>query len=167
MHRTVMGESDLGLARGMIDVPIDTVIDHGARPVAPDAPLTDAAEYLRRPDVPALVVLDEDDAVVGVLTESDVVACVAETTTPVAVEHVMSSPVETVPITASVREAAERMAEAGVRRLPVVDAEETYCGLVSTETVAPYCSRKTVDVEWTDEPLTVEAADGSELIADD
>ncbi len=140
----------------MIDPDIEPAITRDARTVSPSTPVREAAQHLRDPSVPALVVLDESEAVAGVVTESDLVALLAETDDPDTVAQCMSAPATTIRSTATVREAAERLREAGVKRLPVVDGV-AYCGLVTRETLAPYCSRRSVDVEWSDEPLEVDA----------
>jgi len=140
----------------MIDPRIGPTIAHDAHLVAPSTPVSEAAQHLREPSVPILVVRD-DDEVVGVVTESDLVALFAETDDPATVAQCMSSPVTIIRPDTTVREAARRMCDAGVRHLPVVDDQGVYHGIVSRTTLAPYCSRHTLDVQWTDEPLQVDA----------
>lgn len=140
----------------MIDPDVEPAITRAARTVSPSTPVREAAECLRDPSVPALVVLDESDEVAGVVTESDLVALLAETDDPDTVAQCTSAPATTIGPSATVREAAERMREAGVKCLPVVDGA-AYCGLVTRATLEPYCSRRSLDVEWTDEPLAVDA----------
>ena len=139
----------------MIDLPIDAVPTNTGHSVSSDTPATTAAGYLRDPTVSALVVL-EDNGVVGVVTESDFVALVAETDDPVAVETIMSAPAVTIAPTDSIRDAAETMCDAGVKHLPVVDRGR-YCGLVSAETIAPYLSGRSLEIDWDDEPTCLEA----------
>ncbi|MFB6303530.1 MAG: cyclic nucleotide-binding/CBS domain-containing protein [Haloferacaceae archaeon] len=131
----------------------------------PETTVTEAAQFLRRPDVPAVPVL-EDDAVVGIVTESDVVALVAETDDRPAVETIMSTPVTTVSPAATLAEAAGTMRSAGVRRLPVV-VDDTYGGVLSARTLAPYLSRRRLDIEWQDAPTRVGSAESGELTAPD
>lgn len=140
----------------MIELPIDAVPTNTGHSVSSDTPATTAAQYLRDPTVSALVVL-EDDAVVGVVTESDFVACVAETDEPVSVEAIMSSPAVTIAPTDSIRDAAATMCSAGVKHLPVVDRGR-YCGLVSAETIAPYLSGRSLEIDWDDEPISLETS---------
>ncbi len=151
----------------MIDTTVETAITHAAGIVTPETPVTDAAQHLRDPDVPALVVRDGAEAVVGIVTESDVVALVAETDELATVDQCMSAPVTTVRPTATVTEAAERMCSEGVKHLPVVDGRGDYHGVVSTETLAPYCSRRSLDVTWASEPLEVDASDVAGVPAHD
>lgn len=142
----------------MIDPDIDPAIALDARVVEPSTPVTEAAQHLRDPSVPVLVVRDETGDLVGVVTESDLVALLAETDDVTAVDEAMSAPVTTIRPSATVSEAAERMREAGVKHLPVVDDRGAYRGVVSASTLAPYCSRRSLDVEWTAEPLRVDAS---------
>jgi CBS domain-containing protein len=132
--------------------------------VTPELSVTEAAGYLRSPEVPALVVF-EDGAVVGIVTESDVVALVAETDERPPLRTVMSSPVVTVSPAATLTEAAETMRTTGVRRLPVVD-DGGYCGVLSARTLAPYLPRSDLDIEWRGVPMRVGGGDPA-LPADD
>ncbi|THE64144.1 CBS domain-containing protein [Salinadaptatus halalkaliphilus] len=137
----------------MIDIPIETVTATTANSIEPKTPVDDAAQRLRDPDVPALVVLEEG-TVVGIVTESDIVAFVAETLESHPVETIMSAPVTTVAPSESVTTAARRMRDDGVTHLPV-GRGETYCGLVSAETLAPYLSRRRLEIEWHAEPVRI------------
>ena len=144
----------------MIDPSLADIEINAAPTIRPGARIADAADALRCPDAPAVVVLDEG-APVGIVTESDVVAMVAETEQRPPVRSVMSAPVVTIPMTGTVIEAAERMQSRGVRQLPVVD-DGTYRGLVSATALAPYLSRRRFDIEWSGEPLSLaDRTDGS------
>ncbi|QLH79409.1 CBS domain-containing protein [Halosimplex rubrum] len=149
----------------MIETTVETVTTSTARTIDPETPVTEAAERLRAPDVSALVVL-ESETVVGVVTEGDVVALVAETDERPSVRAIMSASVTTITPDATVFEAAERMRTVGVKHLPVVE-DGVFCGLVSAASLAPYCSRHNVDVEWADEPLSVGATNGTGVTVGD
>ncbi len=149
----------------MIERTVETVDIRSPPTIAPAAPVTEAARRLRRPDVPALPVLG-DDSVVGIVTESDVVALVAETDDRPAVRELMSSPVTTIEPTATLSAAAERMRTAGVRHLLVVD-DGRYRGLLSARTLAPFLSRHRLEIEWDDDPLRVDRSAESGLTAGD
>ena len=143
----------------MIEIPIEHALTRSARTLRPKTPVSEAAQRLRDPDVPALVVL-EDETVVGIVTESDIVAFVAETLESYPVETIMSAPVTTISPSESITAAAETMRTDGVKHLPVVEGE-TYCGLVSISTLAPYLSRRRLDIDWQDDPIRIGADDGS------
>jgi CBS domain-containing protein len=149
----------------MIETTIEAVDAPSPRTVDPETPVTEAAQYLRRTDVPAVPVLEDGD-VVGIVTESDVVALVAETDDRPAVRAIMSSPVTTIPPTTTVPDAAERMRTAGVKHLPVVEGGR-YRAMVSVRTLAPYLPRHRLEIEWCDEPMRLESAESRELAASD
>ena len=141
----------------MIETPIEYVSTEAGRTVEPEMSVSEAAQQLRDPDIPALVVL-ENEAVVGIVTESDIVAFVAETLEPHSVESVMSSPVTTITPNESVTTAADMMRADGVTHLPVVECG-TYRGLVSASTLAPYLSRHRLEIDWQDDPVRIDADD--------
>ncbi|WP_254761803.1 CBS domain-containing protein [Natrinema marinum] len=149
----------------MIETTVDAVEVRSPRTVTTKTPVTEAAQYLRRTDVPALPVL-EDESVVGIVTESDIVALVAETDDRPVVGEIMSSPVTTVAPAATLAEAAETMRTAGVKQLPVI-GNGVYRGLLSAATLAPYLPRHRLEIEWADEPMSLESVDGREITADD
>lgn len=140
----------------MIDVPVVEAMDDRAPVVASDRGIVDAAEALRDPTVPALVVRDDGDAVSGILTESDVVAAVAEDATDGHIATCMSTPVVTVTPNTPVGLAADRMRKAGISLLAVVDDDE-YLGLATRETLAPHVARHRLDIQWDAEPLRVDS----------
>jgi CBS domain-containing protein len=88
-------------------------------------------------DVGSLVVMNEG-ALEGIITDRDlVVRCLSgghDSSTCWVSEH-MSAPVETVEPTADMLDAARRMTERQIRRLPVVDDAEVV-GVVSLSDVA-------------------------------
>lgn len=141
----------------MIEIPVSTVVDEPAPTVEPDCSLQEAACHLRDPEVPALVVSESAGTIRGIVTESDVVALVAEGGHSCPVETCMSSPVITVDPTTPVGLAADRMRDAGVRLLPVVDGNGEYHGLVTREKLAPYLSRQRLGITWNGEPLALDS----------
>lgn len=143
----------------MIETPVDTVLSHAECTIAPDTSTATAAQRLRDPSVPALVVVS-DESVVGILTESDFVVLVAEETGPVPVSDVMSTPVCTIEPTASIRTAADTMRDHGVKHLPVV-SDGTYRGLVSAHRLAPYLSAHALDIEWQENPPPLSTDDAA------
>ncbi|ELY68052.1 CBS domain-containing protein [Natrinema versiforme] len=149
----------------MIETTVEAVDLRSPPTITPETPAKVAAQSLRRPTVSALPVL-EDESVVGIVTESDLVALVAETDDRPATRAIMSAPVTTVSPTATIADAAETMRTNGVKHLPVVD-DGVYRGLLSAHTLAPYLPRHRLEIEWRDEPLRLEATEGQELTAGD
>jgi predicted transcriptional regulator len=103
--------------------------------------LEQAAETMRRFHVGALLVVDSGDRrteVVGILTDRDLVMhALAEglDAHKVKVEKVMSPVVASVPESADVFEALDRMRAAGVRRLLVTDDAGQPAGIVSIDDI--------------------------------
>lgn len=140
----------------MIDIPVASVIVGAAPSVPPETATVKAASQLRQPDVPALVVCDSAESVVGLVTESDIVAVVAERGGNRPVESYMSSPVVTTLPSTPIGSAADRMRDAGITLLPVVDDEANYEGLVTQDALAPYLSHHRLEIDWEGDPLSIE-----------
>ena len=149
----------------MIETTVEPVITD-ADTVSPELPAPEAAEKLRDPSVPALVVLDSEDSVVGIVSDSDFVALVAESPGPVPVETIMSSPVRTVAPETPLGLAADRMNEAGVKHLPVVEGGVCQ-GLVTLEAMAPFLSRNRLRVAWKGDPIHIDTDEQSETAETD
>jgi len=93
--------------------------------IAPDEPASLAARLLYRHNIGAIPVCTEDGRLRGIVTDRDIVLrCVAAENDPetTPVREIMSRGLVTVSPTDDVREAARQMAEAQVRRLPVVES---------------------------------------------
>lgn len=104
--------------------------------VRPDDPVQRATELMRDRHVGSVLVTDGDERPVGILTDRDVVCrVVAEKrdagTTPV--KQVMSDGVGVVRKSDLIDEAALRMRQLGVRRMPVVDASGRAVGLITLD----------------------------------
>jgi CBS domain-containing protein len=93
--------------------------------IAPDEPASLAARLLFRHNIGAIPVCTEDGRLRGIVTDRDIVLrCVAAENDPetTPVREIMTRGLVTVSPTDDVREAARQMAEAQVRRLPVVSS---------------------------------------------
>ncbi len=99
--------------------------------VSPDMTVKEAATEMRDKDINALFV---PGAEAGIVTSSDIVSAVAEAadTTEVTVGEVMTSPVERVPLSLPLGEAAAMMTNFGIKHLPVVDEDNDYVGIISS-----------------------------------
>ncbi|MGW0117938.1 CBS domain-containing protein [Streptomyces sp. NPDC003327] len=94
--------------------------------VVPTTPFRDVAKLLAEHDISGVPVLDEDDRVVGVVSESDLLAHRELTA-----RGLMSAPAVTVHAEETVADAGRLMVRRGVERLPVVDDEERLVGIVT------------------------------------
>ncbi|MGW2559400.1 CBS domain-containing protein [Streptomyces sp. NPDC001514] len=125
------------------DLMVDDVIS-----VVPSTPFKAVAKLLAEHDISGLPVLDEDDRVVGVISESDLLVRQASAGPTgqgasgpaddgngkgdaLTVVKLMSAPAVTVHADDTVAEAARTMLLRGVERLPVVDEEERLVGIVT------------------------------------
>jgi CBS domain-containing protein len=127
------------------DRPVREVMSSPLRTVDPDTPADTVAAMLRREGIGSLVVA-EGNAVAGIVTESDVVRSVGaghDPTRPTAA-RLMSEDVTTVAPSDTVQTACDRMADAGVKRLPVVGSEPV--GIITTTDVAHELARSPDDV---------------------
>lgn len=140
----------------MIEIPVSTAVNDNAPVVESDCSVREAACHLRDPEVPAVIVQDSPGEISGIVTESDVVALVAEGGFSLSVASCMSAPVISVKPTTPVGLAADRMRDAGITLLAVVDEGDEYHGLVTRETLSPYLSRQRLGITWNGEPLALD-----------
>ncbi len=98
-----------------------------------DATVKRAAELMKEGKVGSLLVLDEYGDMDGIITEMDIVfKTVAEGLNPdeVMIEEIMSAPVHSIKPDKDIKDAAEIMADLGIRRLPVIK-EGDLLGLIT------------------------------------
>lgn len=113
------------------------VIDMAVREVATitaDRSLVDCAAQMRFDHVGSLVVVDENQKPVGMITDRDIaIEVVAKELDPRAhtVADVMTSPVVTAAPEEGMVNALARMREFGIRRLPIVDESGCLVGVIS------------------------------------
>ena len=115
-------------------MPIASLFAKPVQTIGPRAPLRTAASLMREHNVGALVVTAADRPV-GIITDRDIALAVCErgfaVTEPV--QQVMSCPIETLRTQDGLYEAARKMIDLGVRRLPVVHDNGELAGLVSLD----------------------------------
>jgi CBS domain-containing protein len=106
----------------------------------PSQPLHAIAEALASRKIGAIVVVGETGRVVGIVSERDIVRCVAETGAPALsrpVEQVMTRNVVTCGEATSLEELMELMTKGRFRHVPVVE-NDALVGLVSIGDVVKY-----------------------------
>ncbi|MFD7782078.1 CBS domain-containing protein [Streptomyces nojiriensis] len=118
--------------------------------VVTSTPFKDVAKLLAQHDISGLPVLDDEDRVLGIVSESDLIGLAAADHAPVGEEpdagrggaafpsevtftagEAMSAPAVTVHADETAAGAARLMARRGVERLPVVDDEDRLVGIVT------------------------------------
>jgi CBS domain-containing protein len=126
----------------------------------PGATIAEVARLMRDRNVGSVIVVDDIGYLAGIVTDRDVaVRGVGEGRSgDLAVEHIMSRNVATVLPHADVAAAAGIMAKRSVRRLPVVDDDDTPHGLVALDDLVRHLGREadavadTVVLQATDLP---------------
>jgi CBS domain-containing protein len=117
---------------------ISQVMTPEVKIISPTDSLQRAALLMRENDF-GLLPVEEDDRLIGMLTDRDItIRAVAEGLSPVEteVQEVMTTEVEFIFDDYPVEEAARYMSELQVRRLPVVDRDHRLVGIVSLGDVA-------------------------------
>ncbi|GAA2771160.1 CBS domain-containing protein [Streptomyces showdoensis] len=92
----------------------------------PSTPFKQLAKLLAEHEISGLPVVDEDEHVLGVVSESDLLA-----RRRTSARELMTAPAVTVYAEEAVADAARLMVRRGVERLPVVDEEERLVGIVT------------------------------------
>lgn len=133
------------------------IMPAGVPPVAPESSVADVLHVMVQYDVAGVAVV-ENDGIVGIITESDIVARQADVDAPVAVpffdaifmvdagrqyeeeirralainaRQLMTSPVTSIRSSATLEQIATVMMDHHVHPLPVVDENDRYLGIVS------------------------------------
>lgn len=102
--------------------------------VSPDDSVLSAIELMVEHDQGSVIVVDDNEKVIGIFTERDVLRHYLTNQSKflhLRVSEVMSSPVQTVSVDMNVSEALKVMNKRNVRRLPVVDKNGKMVGFVS------------------------------------
>lgn len=112
---------------------------------SPATTLADAAREMERHNVGSLIVTNEDDRIVGIITDRDLALGLAHGRTGSSlVEMVMSARVVTIPDDATIEDAAAAMDGRGVRRLPVADDRGRAIGMISFDDLYHYLTQETI-----------------------
>ena len=118
---------------------------------APEATISGVARSMERERVGSVVVVDAHGDVVGIITDRDLalegLGHELDPETPV--EAIMSRGVVTISDTADVFDAAEAMAKARCRRLPVVDERGYPVGIVTFDDLMLLLTRQADDLAHT------------------
>ncbi|MFC3957854.1 CBS domain-containing protein [Halovivax cerinus] len=128
----------------MEDIFVARLMSSDVYTVSPDALVEDAATAMLEHDIGSAVVVDESNAICGILTGTDFVRIVAERKpkdrTPVSAY--MTEDVVTASAQDSVHEMAELMIDHGFKHVPIVDDTEGVIGMLSTTDLTAYLSRR-------------------------
>ena len=111
---------------------VSEVMTENVQTVRPDQRVQEAASFMLSADAGSIPVAD-GDRLVGMITDRDIaVRGIAKGHGPdTPLRELMSNDVICARIDDDIEDAANRMSEAQVRRLPVVDQDDRLCGIVS------------------------------------
>jgi CBS domain-containing protein len=111
---------------------VSEVMTRDVQTVRPDQPVQEAANFMLSADAGSIPVAD-GGRLIGMITDRDIaVRGVARGYGPeTPVRELMTDDLVIVRVDDDVEDAASKMSEAQVRRLPVIDEEERLCGIVS------------------------------------
>lgn len=119
-----------------LENPVRNVMTSPVRTIDPDMSVTEAARILWDERIGALVVEGDDD-IAGIITESDVVrgVCAGHDAERLRVRGLMTDAVMTIDHEETVRDASARMQDNKIKKLPVTD-DGTLVGIVTTTDIA-------------------------------
>jgi CBS domain-containing protein len=129
---------------GAMEALVDSVMRPKPEAVDPDITVTAAAGLVAKRSEQCLVVV-ENGLVVGIATSTDMiekVIAVGANPKEVLLRDVMSTPVITVKVKATITEAAQIMSDYGVPKLPVVGESGELVGLVTSLELARWLAKK-------------------------
>jgi CBS domain-containing protein len=108
------------------------VMTRQVQTVSPDQPAQDAASFMLQANAGSIPVID-GDRLIGMITDRDIaVRGVAKGFGPdTPVRDLMTRDIVCVRMDEDCEEVANKMSEAQVRRLPVIDDQQKLCGIVS------------------------------------
>ena len=111
---------------------VSDVMTSGVQTVGPDQSVQEAASFMLNSDAGSIPVA-QGDRLIGMITDRDIaVRGVAKGHGPdTRVRDLMTDDIVVVSADDDVEEAAQNMSSAQVRRLPVIDADQRICGIVS------------------------------------
>ena len=123
---------------------VDSIMRKKPEAVDPNMTVTAAAAIIAKRSEQCLIVA-RDDIVVGIVTSTDMiekVIAVGANPAKVYVRDIMSTPVITVNVTATIGEAAKIMSDYGVRKLPVIDQTGELAGVITSLELARWLAKE-------------------------
>lgn len=111
------------------------------------ARISAAADMMRINRVGSIVIVDDDNSVIGIITDRDIamVLALGAGSPDSTVEEAMSRDVETIPESMTLFDVSRSFRTVEVKRLPVVDADGRLVGIVSVDDVMALLAREMYD----------------------
>jgi len=124
----------------MDDVFAGSLMTSPVTTVPADTPAKEAATLMLEEAISSVVVVDEDNQLVGILTSTDFVAIAAASDSAAAfsVADHMTTDVVTTTAGASIQAVADLLIEHGIHHVPVVDETAGVVGMVTTTDLTAY-----------------------------
>jgi CBS domain-containing protein len=113
----------------MVATTVRHVIRKKLETIGPSSTAQEAAKRMRSKKISSLVVIERGDAPVGIVTERDLVRHVCSkdiSSDSVLIQEIMSSPIVTIDVNASIEQAADKMVQNKVRHLLIVEDGRIY-----------------------------------------
>lgn len=113
----------------MVATTVRHVIRKKLETIGPSSTAQEAARRMRSKKISSLVVIERGDAPVGIVTERDLVRHVCSkdiSSDSVLIQEIMSSPIVTIDVNASIEQAADKMIQNKVRHLLIVEDGRIY-----------------------------------------
>jgi CBS domain-containing protein len=113
----------------MVATTVRHVIRKKLETIGPSSTAQEAAKRMRSKKISSLVVIERGDAPVGIVTERDLVRNVCSkdiSSDSVLIQEIMSSPIVTIDVNASIEQAADKMIQNKVRHLFIVEDGRIY-----------------------------------------
>ena len=125
---------------------VSEVMTRDVRTVRPDDTAKDAASFMLSEDTGSMPVSD-GDRLIGMITDRDIaVRGVAKGMGPdTPVSKLMTNEIVCAREDDEIEDVASRMSSAQVRRIPIVDASERLCGIVSLGDLSREADRQSAD----------------------
>ena len=125
----------------MADIFVGRLMSSPVETVRPVTSVREAATTLLDEEIGSLVVVDDDNELLGILTTTDFVRITADgTATEATVSDYMSPDVTTATANDPISDVAGTMIDNGIHHVPVVDDEAGVVGMLTTTDLTAYLS---------------------------
>jgi len=127
---------------------INKLVTHKLEAIHLHETAQEAAKKMMHKDIGSLLVVDESDVHIGIVTEKDLVSKVCiqkKKSTEVFVNDIMSSPLVYIDYEATLEEAAKKMVDNKIKHLLVKNAD-TLIGILTTSDLCTYL-RQNIDLD--------------------
>lgn len=118
----------------------------------PETKLSEAAKLMKTSNCGALPVVDQENKVLGIITDRDIALSLSDTETPAfdqrKVKEVMTKTVYTVKSDDEISTVFQNMRKNQIGRLPVVDSAGKLNGIVSLHNLINYTINENVKDQW-------------------